>query len=141
MHFAGQVTLFIIHLDILCHEVGLNKVDHLERYEERDRDEVHQSYKPDANVEKALSDHVCFVVRFERIEVPGLPSAILSPDTQDARAKDSEGKLDAHRKEHKLVEHFGIFGALGDATGAIFHDLGVMASENAQTCNPLGVPE
>ena len=140
MHFAGQVTLFVVHLDILRHEVGLNKVDHFKRYEKRDRDEVHQSYKPDANVEKALSDHVCFIVRFERIEVPGLPSAILSPDTQDARAKDGKGKLDTHGKEHELVEHFCVFGALRDATGAIFHDLGVMTGENTQACDPFSIP-
>ena len=65
LYFARKVTICIIHLDILSHKVSLNEVDHFKRHEKRNRNEVHQSYKPDANVEKALSDHVCIIVSFE----------------------------------------------------------------------------
>ena len=141
LDFAGQVPLFIQHLHILHHEVSLDEVDHLQRHEKWNGHEVHQSHEPYTDVEETLSDHIRFIISFEGIEVPGLPSRILSPNAQDAGAQDGEGKLDRHSEEDEFVEHLGIFGAFWNAARAIFHDLGVMASENAQTCNPLGVAE
>jgi len=131
--FRREIPLFVIdfyiHRDKLC----LDHIDHLNGNEQRNRYEIHNRDEPNSNIVEALADHIRFIVRLVRVQIPGRAAIVLGPHCQDNRADKRERKLDDHCSCDEVVQHLLVFGAFDSSIWTILHDFRIVTSEDAES--------
>ena len=141
LHGGREAPRLVAARDVDRDEVGLDKVDHLQRHEERHGHEVHQGDEPNASL---LQDHhgqLGLVVLAIRIDIPVPIPSIVGPQRGHCSSDDTEHQLEDHGDHNVIVRGSSDFRYFVAGIRAVFHDFGLMARVDAHADDPLRVSQ